>query len=139
MERMFCNSSLLSFKVSGLYTENLKSTKEMFSGCKDLLNVEISNFNTKNLEDMSHMFYHCDKLMTVKLIDFTTEKVKDMSEAFYYNQNLMTVDIFSFTTSLIDVKLFNNLKNIGTIYINESFLNKIKDQIPERWTIKTEK
>lgn len=77
--------------------------------------------------------------MTVKLHDFTTEKVKDMSEAFYYNHNLHIIDIFSFTTTLTDIKLFNNLRHLGTIYINNSFLDKIKDQIPERWKIKTEK
>ena len=45
--------------VSKMKTDNVKTMRDMFFGCKSLRKINLNNFNTKNVTSMQGMFSCC--------------------------------------------------------------------------------
>ena len=110
----------------------------IFANCSKLNSINIASFDTKNVIYMKEMFYGCKCLTSLNLNNFDTSNVEIMSSMFYYCNNLEFLDISSFTTKISNISyldIFDSLAYKGKILVNQDFLNKIRNQIPNNWEI----
>ena len=94
MEKMFSNcDSLISFSSRNLDTSKVKSTSNMFKGCKKLFELKgISNWITSEIKDMSSMFKGCELLFYLPDISiWDTSKVTDMNSMFSECSSLLAL------------------------------------------------
>ena len=166
MGGMFSNcSSLTSIDISRFNTENTKNMFYMFSGCLSLRRIDMSYFKIDNVKDISYMFNNCTSLKYLDLHKFQFTKVTKMEGTFMGCKKITFIDLRNFSAKnltngnkmffdcerleKVDIshfeiaswnkkdKLFNSIigKN-GRIYIQESFVDKIKENIPVNWEIR---
>jgi surface protein len=98
---MFCNlSNIIEVDLSNFDPSNVKSMKEMFSGCINLKKIIIgNNFNSLIVTDIYRMFFNCTSLISLDLSKFDTSKINKMHNMFYNDKSLKYLDISQFDTS----------------------------------------
>ena len=121
-------SSLTELDISHFNTSNVTTMHWMFNGCSSLTELDISHFDTSNVDDMETMFYGCKELRELDLSNFNTSNVTTMKRMFDWivvqePSKLTTIDLSSFdTNNVTDMEgIFNNLPNLTTIYVSNSF------------------
>ena len=94
--------SLESLDLSGFYTANVTSMKEMFAYCSKLTKLKLSpNFTTANVTNMMSMFESCSSLESIDLSNFNTAKVTSMFDMFCGCSSLKSLDLSSFNTAKV--------------------------------------
>ena len=94
----FTFNKIGKYQIKYSFSEYLKNTSLLFSGCKSLTNIDLSNFNTQNVKDMSFMFSGCESLTNLDLSNFNTQNVKDISDIFAGCESLTNIDLSNFNT-----------------------------------------
>ena len=129
-------SSLQEINLSNFETKNATNMENMFNGCSSLTSINVSNFDTQNVRLMKKMFSGCSSLTYMNLSNFNIQNVKEMNEMFYGCSNLKYIDISSFKNKYVSkVPMFDDIDTVGVIILNKSFMDKIIEQIPNKWKI----
>ena len=131
-------SKLVAINLLNFNTIKVLNLENMFYSCSSLTYLDISKFNTQKVKLMNNMFYGCSSINSLDLSNFDTENVKNMNEMFYGCTKLNYLDISSFKYSYSSkISILGNNNPTGRIKVNDSFLIKIKDEIPSTWDIET--
>ena len=69
-------------KIKIIIDYQVKSFKELFSGCYYIESINFKKFYRNNITDMSYMFAGCSSLKELNLNNFNTNNVTNMSDMF---------------------------------------------------------
>ena len=72
-----------SINFKKFYRNNITDMSYMFAGCSSLKELNLNNFNTDNVTNMSFMFDGCSSLKELNLNNFNTNSVTDMKSMFF--------------------------------------------------------
>ena len=75
-------NNLKKVTIKDLSSENLKSTRMMFSYCRGLTNLDLSGLDTSAVTNMSAMFHTCIALTSDQLQGLNTSATTNMQEMF---------------------------------------------------------
>lgn len=111
MSETFKNcTNLEKINFKSLDTSKVKSMYSLFEGCNNLVNIEwLENLNTSSVNNIERMFYNCDNLINISLPFFNLD---NFTEIFLNNTSL----------TIIDLKKYENIKNILNLD-NNNFYN----------------
>ena len=102
LERLLYGSAITSFTWGGMeVSENLKTLKSMFSGCKSLQSVSLEGLKTSNVTSLGALFYNCNSLSSINLSGCDFSNVTVCSSMFSGCSNLQSIDLSG-----------HNLKNV---------------------------
>ena len=76
MEAMFKNTAINSINLDSFKTTNLKTIKEMFSGCASLVSFAApSSFKCESVTNIDEMFYNCINLANINMENMKLARV----------------------------------------------------------------
>ncbi|MCR5417888.1 MAG: leucine-rich repeat protein [Lachnospiraceae bacterium] len=111
-------------KKATVYSENLYSTHQMFSGCTKLESVDFSHVgNTNDLTTMAFMFEECIALKSVDLSRFDTGRVWNMQSMFEGCNSLTSIDLSKISTARVFNTSYMFARCIGLKQIDCSGFN----------------
>ena len=99
-------NTLIKVDLSNLISKNIKTTSDMFNGCKKLNDI---NLNTDNIYNISNMFTDCSSLTSIDLSIFNKDKLKDVYGLFSGCNSLSKINLNNFNT--------NNIINMSNLYV----------------------
>ena len=70
-------------RIKIIIDHQVKSFKNLFSGCKCITSIFFKKFYRINITNMSYMFYDCSSLKKINFSSFNTTNVSDMSGMFF--------------------------------------------------------
>ena len=86
-------------KVEIYITEDIKTFKEMFSGCESISEITLNNFETESEIETTSMFEGCSSLTDIKFENVNISNINDTSKMFLDCSSLINIEIENFQTN----------------------------------------
>ena len=105
--------------IDNLITENVTSTRLMFSQCSSLTTLDLHTFNTAKVTNMAMMFYRCSGLTSLLVGSFNTANVTNMLQMFDGCASLAKLNLSEWNTEKVKsmTRMFQGCSNLVTIFV----------------------
>ena len=128
LERLLYGSAITSFTWGGMeVSENLKTLKSMFSGCKSLQSVSLEGLKTSNVTSLGALFYNCNSLSSINLSGCDFSNVTECSSMFSGCSNLQSIDLSGHNLKNVtnSFGMFKDCENLTSINFADCDFSKV--------------